>query len=302
MMKVQHHQLRLFGDLNTKRAVNVASVNQYSPFRYPGGKTWLVPFVIKWLMHQPKRPADFIEPFAGGAIIGLTVAIEQLAQHVTLVEIDEQVSAVWKAIIYGDYQRLAQMIIDFELNQENVDRVLSSTYTSVEEQAFQTILRNRVNRGGILAPGAGKVKNGENGKGLKSRWYPQTLYRRIIQIAKVRERITFIQGDGLEFLEQSADRSDVLYFIDPPYTVAGKKAGSRLYTYSDIDHEKLFTIAERLKGEFLMTYDDTSTVREMASRHGFVTEVVTMKNTHHREMTELLISRNLKWLSGSKSG
>ncbi len=119
-----------------------------------------------------------------------------------------------------------------------------------------------------------------------------------MQIGKVRERITFIQGDGLPILEQNAGRSDVVYFIDPPYTVAGKKAGSRLYTYSEIDHERLFTIAEKLQGEFLMTYDDISAVREMAALHGFVTEVVAMKNTHNREMTELLISRNLKWLYG----
>jgi DNA adenine methylase len=297
-MEIRDFQLRLFGSLDTKRAVNVASVNQYSPFRYPGGKTWLVPFVIQWLINKQKRPTDFIEPFAGGAIIGLTVAIEQLAQHVTLVEIDEQVAAVWKAIIYGDYQWLAERISSFELTPDNVDEILSSTYTSVEEQAFQTILRNRVNRGGILAPGAGKIKNGENGKGLKSRWYPQTLYKRIMKIGKARERITFIEGDGLQVLEQNAGRSDVVYFIDPPYTLAGKKAGSRLYTYSEIDHEKLFTVAETLQGEFLMTYDEVTAVKEMASRHGFVTEVVAMKNTHNREMTELLIGRNLEWLYG----
>jgi DNA adenine methylase len=297
-MEIRDFQLRLFGGLDTKRAVNVASVNQYSPFRYPGGKTWLVPFVIQWLISQQKHPTDFIEPFAGGAIIGLTVAIERLAQHVTLVEIDEQVAAVWKAIIYGDYHWLAERIASFEITPDNVDFVLSNTYTTVEEKAFQTILRNRVNRGGILAPGAGKIKNGENGKGLKSRWYPQTLRKRILKIGEVRERITFIEGDGLQILEQNAKRSDVVYFIDPPYTVAGKKAGTRLYAYFEIDHEKLFTIAETLHGEFLMTYDNVATVKEMAERHRFVTEVVSMKNTHNREMTELLIGRNLKWLHG----
>ncbi|RMG03388.1 MAG: DNA adenine methylase [Acidobacteria bacterium] len=297
-MEIRDFQLKLFGSLDAKRAVNVASVNQYSPFRYPGGKTWLVPFVIQWLISQQKRPADFIEPFAGGAIIGLTVAIERLAQHVTLVEIDEQVAAVWKAIIYGDYHRLVERIANFELTQENIDFVLSSTYTSVEEKAFQTILRNRVNRGGILAPGAGKIKNGENGKGLKSRWYPQTLCRRILKIGEVRERITFIEGDGLQILEQNAKRPDVVYFIDPPYTVAGKKAGTRLYTHFEIDHEKLFAIAETLYGEFLMTYDNVAAVKEMAERHGFVTEAVSMKNAHNREMTELLISRSIAWLRG----
>jgi len=39
----------------TPKVVNVASVPQRSPFRYPGGKTWLIPVVRKWLK-QSKRP------------------------------------------------------------------------------------------------------------------------------------------------------------------------------------------------------------------------------------------------------
>ena len=31
------------------RVVNVASVPQRSPLRYPGGKTWLVPHIRTWL-------------------------------------------------------------------------------------------------------------------------------------------------------------------------------------------------------------------------------------------------------------
>jgi DNA adenine methylase len=293
---VRDFQLPLFGRLDTNQIVNVASVSQRSPFRYPGGKTWLVPFVVQWLINQPERPTDFIEPFAGGAIVGLTVAFEKLANHVTLVEIDEQVAAVWKAIIYGDYEWLANRIIHFDLSPENVDSTLAKTVVSIEEKAFQTILRNRINRGGILAPGAGRIKNGENEKGIKSRWYPETLQKRILSIGKIRERITFLDGDGLQFLEQNANRPDIMYFIDPPYTAAGKKAGARLYTYFDIDHEKLFTIVENLKGDFLMTYDNALGVKQMADQHGFETELVAMKSTHHAEMTELIISRNLEWL------
>lgn len=295
---IRDFQLQLFGGLNTHQIVNVASVSQRSPFRYPGGKTWLVPFVNQWLIHQTKRPIEFIEPFAGGAIIGLTVAFEQLANHVTLVELDEQVAVVWKVIIYGDYEWLADRIIHFDLTAENVDCALAKSEVSIEEQAFQTILRNRIHRGGILAPGAGRIKNGEKGKGIKSRWYPETLRKRIISIGKIRERITFIEGDGLQVLEQNANRIDVVCFIDPPYTAAGKKAGTRLYTHFEIDHERLFTIAETLKGDFLMTYDNAMGVKQMADQHGFVTDLIAMKNTHHAEMNELLISRSLKWLSG----
>jgi DNA adenine methylase len=73
--------------------VNVAMVPHRSPFRYPGGKTWLVPRIREWLAHRPSAPTAFIEPFAGGAIVSLTVAFERLAAHVTIVELDHQVAA-----------------------------------------------------------------------------------------------------------------------------------------------------------------------------------------------------------------
>ena len=285
----------MFG-LNTSRIVNVASVQHRSPFRYPGGKTWLVPFVQQWMLSQPKRPAEFIEPFAGGAIIGLTIAFEKLADHVTLVELDQQVAAVWKTILEGDYQWLADQILNFDLNLENVEVVFSQTDVSTEEKAFQTILKNRIHRGGILAPGAGKIKHGENGKGIKSRWYPETLAKRILNIGRIRERISFIQGDGVEVLQEETHRSDVAFFIDPPYTAAGKKAGARLYTHYELDHERLFSIVENLAGDFLMTYDNAPEIQAMAEDHGFSTEPVAMKNTHHTEMIELLVGKDLGWI------
>ena len=52
-----------------KSVVNVSSIPQRSPFRYPGGKTWLVPLVRQWLRSLPRRPALLVEPFAGGAIL-----------------------------------------------------------------------------------------------------------------------------------------------------------------------------------------------------------------------------------------
>jgi DNA adenine methylase len=176
-----------------------------------------------------------------------------------------------------------------------VQAELASCPDSLREKAFQTILRNRVNHGGILAPGSGKLKHGENGKGLASRWYPQTLKTRIINIATVADKICFVHGDGLEVLREKAAREDVVYFIDPPYTVAGKKAGSRLYTHNELDHEELFRVAKTLKGDFLMTYDNAQGVRDLAAKYGFETLAIPMKNTHHAEMTELLIGRDLSW-------
>ena len=287
--------MTLFGNKSQDFIVNVASVPQRSPFRYPGGKTWLVPHIRQWLSSLKARPAEFIEPFVGGGIVSLTVAFERLADHVTMVELDDQVAAVWRTIISGDGEWLASRIATFNLTVNSAKAALALNTSTIYEKAFQTILRNRINRGGIMAHGAGIIKTGENRKGLRSRWYPQTLKKRILNIIDIRDRITFIEGDGIEVLKRNARCADAAFFIDPPYTAAGKKAGSRLYTHSELDHEELFKVTSRIKGDFLMTYDDAEGVRDLARRHGFDMETVAMKRTHHAKMTELLIGRNLDW-------
>ena len=282
--------------LDNDRIVNVASVPQRSPFRYPGGKTWLIPQIRRWLSSKEQKPREFVEPFAGGAIAGLTVAFECLAEHVIMVELDEDVASVWHTILGGEGKWLAERILSFEFSYHNVQKMLSTIPTNLRERAFQTILRNRVCHGGILAPGAGLIKNGENGKGIKSRWYPETLRKRILNIVAIKNRMAFVQGDGIGIIKEKRSSAAVVFFIDPPYTAGGKRAGTRLYTHFDLDHEKLFNIVSGVKGDFLMTYDNADEIRELARRHRFQIREIAMKGTHHTKMNELLISRDLGWL------
>lgn len=274
------------------RPVNVSSVPQRSPFRYPGGKTWLVPYLRDWLRHQKTKPSRLIEPFAGGAIVSLTAGFESLARHVVFAELDEGVAAVWQVVLNGQAEWLAQRILDFDVTVENVRPILDKEPKSLRDRAFQTILRNRVQRGGILAPGAGLVKTGENGRGIKSRWYPETLARRIREINAIKDRFTFINGDAFKLIEEHSEDRSAVFYVDPPYTLAAK----RLYQEWQVDHERLFEVMARVKGDFLLSYDHTAEVLALAHRHGFQTRGISMKNTHHAKMQELLIGRDLSWL------
>lgn len=284
----------LFPEYAEERIVNVASVPHRSPFRYPGGKTWLVPHVRRWLGTQP-RPSLLVEPFAGGATVGLTAAFENLADRVLLVELDPEVAAVWQSIFGGDAQWLADRIMQFGMDADNLKSALCQAPANTAELAFQTILKNRTNHGGILAPGSGTLRHGESGKGLLSRWYPETLARRILLLDGIKDRIEIVVEDGIDTLARYGDDPSVAAFIDPPYTAGGKKAGSRLYTYFELDHERLFEVSSAFSGDILMTYDDAKEIRELSQRFGFSTRLVPMKNTHHAKMTELLIGRKLSW-------
>jgi DNA adenine methylase len=248
--------------------------------------------VRKWLQSAHGHRSELIEPFAGGAIVGLTAVFEGLVQRATLVELDEDIAAVWETILNGQGMELAQRIREFVMTAENVKIIMERPVESVVDRAFLTILRNRVSRGGIIAPGAGIVKRGENGKGLASRWYPETLYKRISEIVTRKDRFLFVRADGMGVMRYNSERQDVAYFIDPPYTVAGR----RLYRHNEIDHAALFAVASRLKGDVLITYDDSTQIRSLAKKHGFTLREVPMQTTHHSTKTELLIGRNLWWL------
>src|SRR5689334_528723 len=177
--------------LESDEVVNVAAVTHLSPFRYPGGKTWLVPRICQWLKSLNPRPVEFAEPFAGGAIVSLSALFNNLVRRIVLVEKDADVAAVWNVIVYGDGLRLANEILTFDLTLDSVKALLSKHPQNEFERAFATIVRNRVQHGGIMAAGASMLNKGENGRGIRSRWYPNTLRKRIHGIVHTRHDISF---------------------------------------------------------------------------------------------------------------
>lgn len=276
--------------------VNVASVPLRSPFRYPGGKTWLVPRIRQWLA-SITPPTLFIEPFAGGGIVSLTVAFESLAKEILMVEIDQNVAAVWETILDPKNSAwLCKRITDYQLTRDNCYRDLRKKSSSKRQTAFQTILRNRVCHGGILARRAGFIVSGANGKGLSSRWYPMTLKKRIEEIQRHANKIRFRHDDAFAVMGEFKNRKNACFFIAPPYTASSQKTGARLYTHFEVDHEQLFRLAAECRGYVLMTYDNAEEIHDLANRYGFQTCAVAMKNNHHDVMTELLVGKNLDWL------
>ena len=287
----------LFGQPDNKvsKPVNVASVPQRSIFRYPGGKTWLVPVVRTWLQSLDTKNSTFVEPFLGGGIFSLTVAFENLSKCVVASELDEEIAAVWHVILSDENSKLAKKILEFDMNIEDLKQELAKPAQTMLQKAFQTVLKNRTFHGGILARGSGLLKHGEAGKGIKSRWYPTTLAKRINDIDLVRQRISFEETDAFGVIRKYLNKERAIFFIDPPYTASKKKAGNRLYTHFELDHTHLFSLMRRSAGKFLMTYDDDEKVLELAQKYGMQTKRIPMKNTHHNEMFELLISNDLSW-------
>lgn len=253
--------------------------NHLSPFRYPGGKSWFIEHVRRWLKAHTNKPKLFIEPFGGGAGISLATVREKLVERAVFAEIDQDVAATWETVLNGHATWLASEILSFRVSRERVERKLKEKPRTDYERAFQCLLKNRTARGGVLSEGAGLIRRGENGKGLKSRWYPATLAKRIETIAGLKPHLHFRRKDAFDVIKDYLDRPDAAFFVDPPYT----KAARRLYTHWDIKHEELFGLMQSAKGSVLMTYDDTREVRSWAAKYGFQVKKLSMRTTHHQK-------------------
>lgn len=232
------------------------------------------------------------EPFAGGGIVSLTAIMEGLVQRCFMSEIDGDVAAFWQAALHHNDALIAK-VRAFTPTRESVESIARTEPCGMLERGFRTLVLNRTRRGGILADGAALNRSGENGKGVASRWYPDTIEQRLRAIAEHRTAIDFRYADGMTLLEQlllTDGISNIAVFIDPPYTAGGKRAGQRLYNYNCVDHARLFAMLADSSANFLMTYDESPEILELISRHGFHVMRVVMKNTHHAKISEFVIT------------
>ena len=271
-------------------AVNVSQVPQRSPLRYPGGKSWLIPHVRAWL--RQAKPKVLIEPFAGGGTVSLTAVMEGLAGQAIMLERDHDVAAFWFAALrHGE--ELAERVRRFRVTRETVEQLEEGPVNDVIDHGFRTLVLNRTRNAGILAPGASLTRQGENGKGVQSRWYPGTLADRIEAVRAHAHRISFCEADAMTILEglMKGWGKEAALFVDPPYTAGGKSAGSRLYAHHVIDHAGLFRAMAAGTPDFLMTYDRAPEAIGLVRRHGFAGVTVRPQNAHNAKVAELVITR-----------
>ena len=268
-------------------AACVAAVPNRSPLRYPGGKTWLIPHIREWLLQTTGPKSLLIEPFAGGATASLTAVMEGYCKSAFMVEWDLDIAAFWEAALLHS-EELIDRIRRFDCTVERVDELFRQEPETVVDHGFRSLVLNRAAYGGITTRRAGRIKD------VAARWYPNTLIKRLDDIARVGKKLRFFSGDGMRIIKSRRfDRASVSWFIDPPYTVdGGKSAGTRLYAKSEIDYGALFARLADSNMNFLMTYDVSEEIIDIIDRYKFYAVTVQMKGNTHKVKSELIITRN----------
>ena len=71
----------------------------YSPLRYPGGKSALYPIVASAIKINDLKNCIYVEPFAGGASIALSLLIDGVVDRIIINDADKAVYSFWRSII-----------------------------------------------------------------------------------------------------------------------------------------------------------------------------------------------------------
>jgi len=241
-----------------------------SPFRYPGGKGFLSPFLEEQIRERfGSSKAAFAEPYCGGAGSALNLLVDGAVEQIHLNDADHRIYSAWRAILLETDRFLEQLTIiqpTLQFWEECLHKLHEKPEAAYDfEVGFSTFFVNRTSRSGVVL-GSGPIGGySQDGKWkIDARLNKEALARKISRIGQMRESIFLTNMDGLEFC-QSLAREQVLHktllFVDPPYV----QAGGRLY-FDGMTLAKHDALAEWLLGgtapHWILTYDDHPVVRE----------------------------------------
>ncbi|HEX8244089.1 MAG TPA: DNA adenine methylase [Longimicrobium sp.] len=228
-----------------------------SPLRYPGGKGKLANYLKLLLEINGLRDVRYVEPYAGGASVALSLLFEEYASHVDINDVNRSVYAFWYSVL-NNTDELCRLISDVSVTVDEWFRqkdVQTAREASLLELGFSTFFLNRTNRSGIIAGGIIGGKKQTGAWKLDARFNKEELVKRIKKIARYSSRITLHHQDALQLLRELTPTlgENSLLYLDPPYYVKGE--GLYEHFYQDRDHAEVAELVRGTTHPWVVSYD-----------------------------------------------
>lgn len=238
----------------------------YTPLRYPGGKGKLAPFIKKLFRHNNLCDGTYVEPYAGGSSVALTLLLEGYAWEIVINDIDELIYAFWKSVL-DETETISRKIHDTPVNmnvwykQKQVH--LHPEQYSITDVGFATFFLNRTNRSGILQAGVIGGKNQDGPFKIDARFNKKDMLERIKLIAKYKNRIKLYNQDASKIIKTIIPKlpSKSLIYFDPPYFNKGKSLYKNYYVLSD--HANIASLIRVLPYPWIVTYDNVPEIKKL---------------------------------------
>jgi len=242
----------------------------YSPLRYPGGKGRLSDFIELLFKGNCLNGGHYVEPYAGGASIALSLLINEYASVAHINDFDYSVFCFWDSII-NKPDEFCKKILDTSITVEEWKRQKYIQNNKQEfdslEVGFSTFFLNRTNRSGILKGGiiGGLEQHGQ--WKIDARFNKTDLAKRIKRVSLYKNRIKLYNQDAVSLIPKIAAElpSNSLIYFDPPYYKKGRDLYINFYKHED--HEKIFNVINGLGDiNWIVSYDNVKPIRDLYSK------------------------------------
>lgn len=234
-----------------------------SPLRYPGGKARLTQFVADLVETNGMTGCHYVEPYAGGAGIALSLLYLEYADHIHLNDLNRSVHAFWHSVL-NEPENLVRLVRDTVPTIEEWNRqrhVQKSDCASMLELGFSTFFLNRTNRSGIIQGGVIGGKDQAGKWKLNARYNVQDLVRRIEKIAGYSSRISLYNLDAADLIRDVIPTfpQNSLVYLDPPYYVKGKGLYEDHYKHED--HAAVASLVRSsIRQPWIVSYDNVQPI------------------------------------------
>lgn len=255
------------------RPVTTARTSHYrdasshvSPLRYPGGKRKLSNFIRLLLRHNDLLDGDYVEPYAGGASVALSLLFGEYVRRIHINDLEPGVHAFWIAACYHT-DALCKLVQDTPLTMDEWRRqraIAADRDADVVSRGFATFFMNRTNRSGIITGGPIGGYSQAGSWDISARFTRRDLVARIEKVGRHASRIRVYGQDAAELLRTLVPSlpQRTLVYLDPPYFVKGKELLYANY-YGARDHRDLAALVRTLDVAWVVSYDDVQEIRDL---------------------------------------
>lgn len=237
-----------------------------SPLRYPGGKNRLYKFILYILEQQKKEKCTYVEPFAGGAGIALSLLLNNNVDNIIINDYDKAIYSFWRSIVY-DSEEIIEKIVKTPITVEEwykQKEIYKTSKSYSVELGFATLFLNRTNRSGILNAGPIGGYNQSGEWTLDVRFEKNKIIEKIKNISQHRKRIRIYNKDIISLLVNFSHNfgNNLFFYFDPPYYNKGQKLYKNYL--STKDHKKIRdVIVHSINTPWIMTYDNVLDIIEL---------------------------------------
>ena len=230
-----------------------------SPLRYPGGKADFLDTFEGILAASDYFGLPIVEPYAGSAAISLGLLERRAVKMATLVERDPLLYAFWTCV-FEHTQRLLDRFYELPITMKTwielrpLLKIDAPNRKNLMDLAVACLFFNRTNFSGILHGGPIGGMSQESEYTIDCRTNKSDLLARIVQIAEWGKFVEVKFGDGLGQIKNERRRSQVIYYVDPPYVVMG--VDLYRHHFSHRDHKALAAELNRARFPWVLSYDN----------------------------------------------